>query len=163
MVRLELYWERFMDKNEFKAFCKKEFTARGFRKIKSDFYLPGNGLLCELNLQKSNYSNSYYINFYFFIGEFKEEKEYPQYYEYDIYGRILAMSKTQTSGGRHFLTGMIEYEEYTEEELRTYFDKQFEERILPPILLGKQYILDNLGKLYSLTFRKEEVMQKLQQ
>ena len=64
--------------------------------------------------------------------------------------------------GKQFLTSAIEYEEYTEEELRLYFDKEFEERILQPIHEGKKYILDNLGKLYSLTLRKEEVMQKLQ-
>lgn len=56
----------------------------------------------------------------------------------------------------------IEYEEYTEDELRPYFDKEFEERILPPIYQGKKYILDNLGKFYSLTLNKEEVMKKLQ-
>ena len=36
---------------------------------------------------------------------------------------------------------MIEYEEYTEDELRPYFDKEFEERILPPVYQGKKYIL----------------------
>ena len=57
---------------------------------------------------------------------------------------------------------MIEFVKYTEDELRPYFDKEFEERILPPVYQGKKYILDNLGKLYSLTLRKEEVMRKLQ-
>ena len=72
------------------------------------------------------------------------------------------MSKTQTVHGKCFLTAMIEYEEYTEEELRPYFDREFEERILPPVYQGKKYILNNLGKLYSLTLHKEEVMRKLQ-
>ena len=35
------------------------------------------------------------------------------------------------------------------------------ERILPPVYQGKKYILDHLGKLYSLTLHKEEVMRKL--
>ena len=55
-----------------------------------------------------------------------------------------------------------EDDEYTEEELRPYFDRAFEEEILPPVNHGKSFILDNLGKIYSLTLHKEEVMQKLQ-
>ena len=85
----------------------------------------------------------------------------PDYYDSDIEEKILAMSKTKTVHGECFLTAMIEYEEYTEDELRPYFDKEFEERILPPVYQGKKYILDHLGSLYSLTLRKEEVMRKL--
>lgn len=85
----------------------------------------------------------------------------PDYYDSDIEERFLAMSKTKTVHGECFLTAMIEYEEYTEDELRPYFDKEFEERILPPVYQGKKYILDHLGNLYSLTLRKEEVMRKL--
>ncbi|MBE6788050.1 MAG: DUF4304 domain-containing protein [Ruminococcaceae bacterium] len=150
-----------MDKKQFNTFCKKEFEVRGFKKIKKTFYLLGKDLLCGIDLQKSDYSNSYYINYYFFIGVFNDTNNYPVCYDLDVQGRILAMSKTQTISGKHFLTSAIEYEEYTEEELRPYFDKEFEERILPPIHKGKKYILDNLGKLYFLTLRKEEVMQKL--
>ena len=151
-----------MNKNEFKSFCKKEFETRGFKKQKNVFYLRGYDLLCGIDLQKSNYGNVYYITYYYFIGNFENIANYPTPYDSDIQSRILAISKTQTVQGKCFLTGMIEYEEYTEEELRSFFDKEFEERILPPIRQGKKYILDNLGKLYSLTLRKEEVMQKLQ-
>lgn len=72
------------------------------------------------------------------------------------------MTKTDTIQGEHFLTAQIEYEEYNEDELRYYFDKEFEEKVLPPIRYGKKYILDNLRKLYRLTLNQEEVMQKLQ-
>ena len=151
-----------MDKNQFKAFCKKEFEARGFKKQKNVFYLTGHDLLCGIDLQKSNYGDIYYVNYYYFIGEFENGTDYPTPYDSDIEERILAMSKTQTVHGKCFLTAMIEYEEYTEEELRPYFDRAFEERILPPVYQGKKYILNNLGKLYSLTLHKEEVMRKLQ-
>ena len=151
-----------MDKKQFKNFCKNEFEIRGFKKIKKMFYLAGKDLLCGIELQKSNYGNSYYINFYFFLGKFDDINNYPLCYELDVQGRMVAISKTQTVRGKHFLTSAIEYEEYTEEELRLYFDKEFKERILPPIHQGKKYILDHLGELYSLTLRREEVMQKLQ-
>lgn len=151
-----------MDTKQFKNFCKKEFELRGFKKIKKTFYLVGKDLLCGIELQKSNYSNSYYINYYFFLGKFDDTNDYPVCYDLDIQGRMVAMSKTQTVRGKHFLTSAIEYEEYTEEELRPYFDRAFEEEILPPVNHGKSFILDNLGKIYSLTLHKEEVMQKLQ-
>ena len=151
-----------MDIKQFKNFCKKEFELRGFKKIKKTFYLVGKDLLCGIELQKSNYSNSYYINYYFFLGKFDDTNDYPVCYDLDVQGRMVAMSKTQTVRGKHFLTSAIEYEEYTEEELRPYFDRAFEEEILPPVNHGKSFILDNLGKIYSLTLHKEEVMQKLQ-
>ncbi len=150
-----------MEKNEFKNFCKKEFELRGFKKNKKMFYLAGKDLLCGIDLQKSYYSNSYYINYYFFIGEFNDLNYYPVCYDLDVQGRILAMSKTQTVKGENFLTAAIEYEEYTEEELHSYFDKEFEEKILPPVYQGKKYILENLGEFYHLTLRQEEVLQKL--
>ena len=42
-----------MDKNSFKAFCKKEFEAQGFKKIKNVFYLRGHDLLYGIELQKN--------------------------------------------------------------------------------------------------------------
>ena len=60
------------------------------------------------------------------------------------------------------MTDQVEYEEYTEDELRPYFDREFEERILPPIKQGKKFILENLNQSYSLTLNQEEVMRKLQ-
>ena len=151
-----------MDKKQFKNFCQKVFELHGFKKIKKTYYLRGEDLLCGIELQKSNFGNSYYINYYFFLGKFDNTKAYPICYDFDVQGRILAMSKTQTISGKQFLTSAIEYEEYTETELRPFFDKELEDRILPPVHHGKKYILDNLGNFYSLTLNKEEVMRKLQ-
>ena len=154
-----------MDKNKFKAFCKKEFYKRGYRKIKNMYYLCGNrDVMSGLELQKSNFGEEYYVNFYFFIGNFENTPSslYPTLYEYDVYGRISVMSKTKHDNqGNLFQTAAIEYEEYTEETLRPYFDKAFDELILPPVYKGKKYILENLNKLYFLTLRQNEVMRKL--
>lgn len=150
-----------MDKKQFKEFCKKEFELQGFTKQKSMFYLCGKDLLCGLDIQKSNYGSFFYVNYHFFIGDFHNSHDYPERYDFDVEGRILAMSKTQTIKGKHFKTAMIEYEKYTEEELLPYFEKYFQETILPPIKFGKKYILDNLGKVYFLTLRQDEVMEKL--
>lgn len=151
-----------MDKNEFKEFCNKEFAKRGFKSVKSMYYLAGKDLLCGIQLQKSNFGAVYYVNYYFFLGNFSDIRVYPSHYESDIDQRFLVMSKTQTVHRKHFVTAQIEYEEYTEEELRPYFDKEFEERILPPVYKGKRYILDHLERLYFVYLNKEEVIKKLQ-
>ena len=151
-----------MDKKQFKEFCRKEFQKRGFKKVKNTYYLLGKDLLCGLHLQKSNFGNVYYINYYYFLGDYQNQSIFPVYYDSDIDKRIVVMSKSQTCHGECFLTAQIEYEEYTEEELRFFFDKEFEEKILPPIFQGKKYILSNLGSLYKLTLNQEEVMRKLQ-
>ena len=81
----------------------------------------------------------------------------------DVEGRMWVMSKTKQHQGECFMTTQIEYEEYSSDELRVFFDKEMEERILPPIIQGKKYILDNLNELYFLTLKPEEVMRKLQE
>lgn len=110
-----------MDKKQFRTFCKKEFEARGFKNQKNVFYLLGHDLLCGIELSKSNYGNEYYVDFFFCIGDYNEVTELPVYYDSDIEERFLAISKTKTVHGKCFLTAMIEYEEYTEDELRPYF------------------------------------------
>lgn len=151
-----------MEKKQFKAFCKKEFETRGFKKRKNAFYLLGQDLLCGVDLQKSSYGDFYYINYCFYIGDFSNTTSYPAYYESDVQGRIAVMSKKQTSQGKCFMTAMVEYEEYTEEELKTFFEKEFAEKVLPPVSQGKKYLLNNLNTLYFLTLNQEEVMRKLQ-
>ena len=151
-----------MDKIQFKKFCDTEFKKRNFIKANKGYYLNGDkGVLCGIFFQKSDFSDSYYINYYFFLGEFKDKKSYPICYDLDVQGRITVISKTETIKGEYLLTAAIEYEMYSEEELRPHFDKAFEEQILPPIYQGKKYILDNLKKLYFLTLRQDDVMQKL--
>ena len=152
-----------MDKKQFMGFCKNEFKARGFKKKKNVFYLAGHDLLCGIDLQKSNYGDVYYINYYYFIGDFENNSHYPTHYESDIQGRIVVMSKKQTFQGKQFLTAQVEYEEYSEDELRPFFEREFKEKILPPINQGKKYILDNLNSLYFLTLNQGEVMRKLTQ
>ncbi len=123
----------------FKEFCKNEFEAHGFKKTTKRFYLTGHDLLCGIDLQKSNYGDVYYVNYYYFIGEFEAITGYPTHCESDIQGRITVMSRKQTSHGKQFMTAQIEYEEYTKEELRPFLRGAFEEEILPPVNRGKSF------------------------
>ena len=153
-----------MDKKQFLDFCKREFESHGFVRQKKVFYRLGNNLLCEVDLQASIYGKAYYVNFCFFLDNFENAKVFPTYYESDIDGRIRVMTKkSRTLQGELYMTSLIEYEDYNEEDLKPYFDKDFEERILPPLQYGRSYILENLNKKYFLTLHPEEVLRKLQQ
>lgn len=153
-----------MDKKEFKNFCDKEFSKRGFIRCKNMYYRNGEGVLCSLNIEKSNYGEMYYVNYDFYIGNYVSPKNYPVKYDpVDLSGRFVVMSKTQTHHGKTFMTALIEYEEYTAEELRPFFDEQMEDIVLPPLMQGKKYLLEHVGEKYFLTLRREEVMKKLQE
>lgn len=152
-----------MNLYQFRKFCNSQFEKNGFQKTKNGYYILGENILCGFKLQKSNYGACCYVNVFFCIGDYRNALTLPGYYDLDIGFRICAMSKKQTIDGKPFITSMIEYEEYTEEELAYFFQQTFEEKILPPIYSGKKYILENLNKLYSLTLNKEEVLRKLRE
>lgn len=147
-----------MNKKEFVGFCKKKFSKYGFEKKGKYFYRQGKNLICGLYLQHSSFGKYYYINFFYSIGNYIEILQLPTIYDSHIDGRILIMSKTQTFQGERFLTAQIEYEEYSEEELRSFIDGEFQKIILPPIIQGKKYILDNLNSRYTITLNREEVL-----
>lgn len=133
-----------MNKADFKDFCHDEFTKRGFKKHKSTYYLESShGLLCGLTLQGS-YGAAYYINCDFFIGNYSNPKEYPSQYDSDLYHRAISVLSKDTYKGEYFMTPLIEYKRYTLEELRPYFERAFDECIMPPLLKGKQELLNHL-------------------
>ena len=123
-----------MTKQEFKKFVQNQCIANGFKTIKSCYYLAGKDSLCKIWLQKSNYGNIYYVNYDYYDG-FNDYNTIPSN-EARINGggRIVVMSRTQKYKGEFFLTGLIEYEEYTESELYPYFEREFKTNILPRLL-----------------------------
>lgn len=135
-----------MTKQEFKEFCKVQFHSKGFIKVKKMFYFDSDSdILCGIDLQKSNFGNTYYVNVYFFVKSFIEHDLYPTYLEADFNRRIMIMSKKQTYQGEVFLTPQIEYEEYESEELGMYFQQNFEEWIMPAIEKGIGYIAERVN------------------
>ena len=150
-----------MTKQEFLDFCHEEFTKRGLKKRKKTYYLNGEGILVGLYLQKSM-AEAYYVEFDFFIGEFKNPKLYPTTYESDYYGRVCVLSK-DIDEGDYYMTALIEYELYTPEELKPYFDKAFDEFIMPPLLEGKETVLKIMEYYDDYTLEeKENIIKKLQ-
>ena len=105
---------------------------------------------------------AFYVEYDFFIGEYKEEKLYPTVYESDIDIRICVLSK-QTIKGERFMGALIEYEKYDSEEIRPYFDEAFEKYIMPPILEGKRILLEKREHYFAELFPEERdvVLKKL--
>ncbi|MBQ6932419.1 MAG: DUF4304 domain-containing protein [Clostridia bacterium] len=74
-----------MEKSTFLQFYENEFSKHGFIKHKKGYYLNGEKeVLCGISLQKSGYGNAYYINYFFCLGDFSNEKDYPLLYDSDI-------------------------------------------------------------------------------
>lgn len=151
-----------MTRQEFKDFCNNEFIKRGFEKRKSVYYLEGKDLLCGLYLQKS-ISDAYYVEYNFFLESYTNAKKYPTIYDADINRRFRVLSK-DTYKGKHFMGACIEYELYTKEEIKKYFDKEFEEHIMPIIEGGKERLKLDLKYFFDEMFEEEiqSVLNKLQ-
>ncbi len=142
-----------MTKQEFIDFCHEEFIVRGFKKKKNMYYLQGEDILCGLYLQKSM-GEAFYVEYSFFIGDYSTCKKYPTRYEADINMRIGILSK-QTINGERFMGALIEYEQYTKEEIKIYFDKEFSEHILPIIKEGKKRLIQDLDYFFDEMFESE--------
>ena len=104
--------------------------------------------------------NAFYVEHDFFLDKY-DNNHYPTIYESDVSQRFAVLSK-DTYKGEHFMDAMIEYERYTEEELQPYFDNIFEEHIMPAIILGKEFILDDIDYYDNLTeTEKNELKNKI--
>lgn len=99
-----------MTKEEFQQFCKNYFLECGYRKKSNDYYLVGeSGILSSIDLQKSQFSSGYYINFNFYLDNYIDvpSSKFPSCYDSDIDGRIGIMTVIDGEG---FETGLFEYE-----------------------------------------------------
>lgn len=56
---------------------------------KKNYYYNSDKIIVVINLQKSNFDNSYYINYGFCVKDIHNDLQYPKNNEYDITGRFL--------------------------------------------------------------------------
>ena len=139
------------------------FTKEVFIREKMHYLDGDRDVLGAIFLAKSNYSNSYYVECDFCIKGLNQNLPYPNHYQVDVGNRIVVLSKTQTINGEKIMTAAIEYEHYSPEELRPYFDKAFEDWIMPPIIHGKKVLLEYIKvKYYAHVLREKEIMEELQ-
>ena len=126
-----------MEIKDFRNIAHKILKENNFEKVKSRYYRPGQGFLCEIYLQKSSYGSVFYINFDFFLGNF--EKPY-------VINRDSAQTYTPHVEGRFYFGEKYgyacEYPHWEQEQLLTVFLENMRKVILPPFDVGKQYLRD---------------------
>ena len=77
-----------MEKKEFKRILGDVLKEYGFKYIKKGYYCNNNELIVVVSTQKSNFADSYYLNYGFLIRELNPEIEYPKDYICDERGRF---------------------------------------------------------------------------
>ena len=77
-----------MNNREFKSILHNCLEKRGFIRNKQRHYKITNNIIIVVDTQKSNYDNSYYINYAFFVKDIHDGEEYPKTTEGDVRGRF---------------------------------------------------------------------------
>jgi len=122
-----------MNDKEFKETIKKYLQQEGFKYKKRNFYYSKEDLIAIVNLQKSNYVNTYYINYAFTVKNLHENVDFPDRKDWDILGRF-----------RYYFNETIEFdfqpELTTPDLLIKNLERNIEEVIQPVIREGiKRY------------------------
>ena len=78
-----------MDNTEFKKIVQEITSKYGFMYCKKNYYYNSDKIIVVINLQKSNFDNSYYINYGFYVKDIHNDLQYPKNNECDITGRFL--------------------------------------------------------------------------
>lgn len=136
-----------MTKDDFKKLCWSIFKEYGFRKQKKYFYFEGNSNIeCYIDLQKSDYGESFYINCSFCVKNYFAGSAFVLE-NIVCFNRIQVMSVSmRDDAGGCFLTQMIVYKDYTDEEISRYLRQALDEWIMPPLAKGGAYIVENEDK-----------------
>lgn len=77
-----------MDNKEFKKILNSCLKKNGFSFNNKRYYKYTNNLIIVVDIQKSNYDNSYYINYAFYVKEIYDGIDYPGTNTGDIRGRF---------------------------------------------------------------------------
>ena len=77
-----------MDVKELRKVVGNRLRQYGFQCVKNAYYYFNNDLIAVIELQKSGYGNSYYINFGFLAKEIHPDLQFPKTNVCDIMGRL---------------------------------------------------------------------------
>ena len=110
-----------MNKNELKKELQVSVKKFGFEFHNRSYYYNSEKLIIAINIQKSNFSDSYYINYGFFVKSIHENISYPKICECDIMGRFENNVKSD----------LFDLETINTHELQRCIDANFKKVILP--------------------------------
>ena len=118
-----------MEKKEFKKLLSNILKQYGFYYTNKRYYLSNNELIIVIDTQKSNFENSYYLNYGILIKEINPDLEYPKEYLCDIRGRFIFKKDSKIVGGFN-----LEYGK--EDELKQSISETVENLLLPVYEVG---------------------------
>ena len=78
-----------IEKKEMKKTLGAILSEYGFKYVKKGYYFDHDELVIIISIQKSDYSNSYYVNYGFFIKAENPGISYPLINRCDIFGRFV--------------------------------------------------------------------------
>ena len=125
--------EIIMDNKTLKKILQDCTTRVGFSYCNKNYYYSDNNIIIVINVQKSNYAGSVYVNYGFCVRDIHVDLKYPKINECDIVGRFINniddMEKTD------FLLDELE-----SDKLEKCFETNIERTIIPVINEGiKKY------------------------
>ncbi|PET60663.1 hypothetical protein CN514_14150 [Bacillus sp. AFS001701] len=112
-----------MDIKEFKKFVDEVLLTKGMKKRRSNYYFDNEEIISVLGLQKTSYTNGYYLNFGYVIKDLNT-KEHPNYTDGNI--RLRFEFKINRK-----LTDLIDIYNVEKELLIEQFHKNINNYILP--------------------------------
>ncbi len=131
-----------MDMIEFKNLCAKSFGNYGLEKRKKGYFMENNDFLLSIFLQKSNFSMSYYINVGYSIKGYNMKiPDINDESDQDFSYRIRFPFKDGTEVKYAYV---LKLKDFDIVDIEPYFDKAFEEWILPIFVGGKKEALNNI-------------------
>lgn len=77
-----------MNNTELKKIVQEITSRYGFMYCKKNYYCYAHKMIVLINLQKSNFDNSHYINYGFCVKDIHNDLQYPKINECDIIGRF---------------------------------------------------------------------------
>ena len=77
-----------MEKTEFKSIVQNCLSEYDFIYTHKNYYFNNESLIIVINLQKSNFENSFFINCGFFVKEIHQKGLFPDIKDCDIFGRF---------------------------------------------------------------------------
>lgn len=118
-----------MNNTEFKKKTQDIISNYGFTYCKKNYYCDYDKIIALINLQKSNYEDSYYINFGFCIKDIHNDLIYPKINECDITGRFVY----EANGGKEYKYPL---DIMSSEELKINLEKNISTIIIPVFNAG---------------------------
>ena len=110
-----------MNKNEFKKELQVNLKKFGFEFHNRAYYYDVENLIIVIDCQKSNYSDSYYVNYGFYVKNLHDCFSYPQICDCDVMGRFENSLKS----------GLFELAMINADELKRCINANFKKIILP--------------------------------